>query len=232
MAERIQQLVNGHRELTHAVSHELRTPIARMRFGLEMLEQSEAPSQNQRYLSGLSEDIDELEALVGELLTYARFERNAPMGKRESIMLVPWLNELLCQAQAYAGNKGLQLDTERCPDQQTLRCCPREIARVLHNLLRNACRYAVQGVRVSVVVDTAVCIRVEDDGLGIAALDRERIFEPFTRLEDSRNRATGGYGLGLAIAKRIVDAHHGEITVVDSSLGGACFRVRLAHDKT
>lgn len=228
MAERIQQLINGHRELTNAVSHELRTPIARMRFGLEMLEQSEASKQNQRYLSGLNQDVEELESLVGELLTYARFERNAPMGKQASILLIPWLKALLGQAQAYAEGKTLQLDIEQCPAQQTIVCCQRDIARVLHNLLRNGCRYAVQRVRVTVSVDQGLSIRVEDDGPGIPEADRERIFEPFTRLEDSRNRATGGYGLGLAIAQRIVEAHEGDIVVQDSSLGGVCFRVYLA----
>ncbi len=225
MAKRIQQLVKGHRELTNAVSHEIRTPIARMRFSLEMLEQSDTPKQNQHYLSGLYEDIDELESLVGELLTYARFERNAPMGQQESILLLPWLNELLRQAQAYAGGKTLKLDTEQCPPQQTLMCCPREIARVLHNLLRNGCCYALQEVRITVIIDGTISLLVEDDGPGIPLADRERIFEPFTRLEDSRNRATGGYGLGLAIAKRIVDAHKGSLFVQDSSLGGACFQV-------
>jgi signal transduction histidine kinase len=89
MAERIQQLINGHRDLTNAVSHELRTPLARMRFGLEMLEQNASTGKNQRYMKGLYQDIDELEELVGQLLTYARFERNAPMGKQESIVLIP-----------------------------------------------------------------------------------------------------------------------------------------------
>ena len=106
-------------------------------------------------------------------------------------------------------------------------CCPRDIARVLHNLLRNACRYAEHRVHITVIVDDGINILIEDDGLGIPAEDRERIFEPFTRLEDSRNRSTGGYGLGLAIAKRIIDAHQGKITVQDTVLGGACFRIRL-----
>jgi signal transduction histidine kinase len=82
-------------------------------------------------------------------------------------------------------------------------------------------------VRLSVIVNDGINILIEDDGTGIPAEDRERIFEPFTRLEDSRNRSAGGYGLGLAIAKRIIDAHHGKITVQDSALGGACFRIRL-----
>lgn len=227
MAGRIQQLISGHRDLTNAVSHELRTPLARMRFGLEMLEQNATTGKNQRYMSGLYQDIDELEELVGELLTFARFERNAPMGKQESIILIPWLNALQHQAQAYADNKLLQLNAAQCPDQQTIHCCPRDIARVLHNLLRNACRYAEHRVHITVIVDDGINILIEDDGLGIPVEDRQRIFEPFTRLEDSRDRSTGGYGLGLAIAKRIIDAHHGEITVQDTPLGGVCFRIRL-----
>ena len=166
MAGRIQQLISGHRDLTNAVSHELRTPLARMRFGLEMLEQNTTTGKNQRYMNGLYQDIDELEELVGELLTYARFERNAPVGKQESIVLIPWLNTLQHQAQAYADNKLLQLNTEQCPDQQTIHCCPRDIARVLHNLLRNACRYAEHIVRITVIVDDGINILIEDDGSG------------------------------------------------------------------
>jgi signal transduction histidine kinase len=232
MTERIQQLINGHRDLTNAVSHELRTPLARMRFGLEMLDKNKSLSQNQRYMSGLYEDIDQLEELIGELLTYARFERNAPMGQQETVILIPWLNKILDREQAYTESKVLQLNTEQCPYQQTLNCCPREMERVLHNLLRNALQFAVQVVCITVmVVDDEINILIDDDGPGIPANDRERVFAPFTRLEDSRNRSTGGYGLGLAIAKRIIDAHHGVITVHDSTLGGACFRIQLSAVK-
>jgi two-component system sensor kinase ParS len=102
---------------------------------------------------------------------------------------------------------------------------PQFMARALLNLLRNAIRYARQRVEVSIEhTDNGrwrLC--VDDDGPGIPAADRVRIFEPFTRLDEDRSRATGGFGLGLAIVRRVAEWHHGTVEASDSPLGGARF---------
>ena len=102
------------------------------------------------------------------------------------------------------------------------------LARALSNLLRNAQKYAASAIRVTARRDgTRVTISVEDDGPGIPREERERIFEPFYRLDRSRDRATGGFGLGLSIARKAVLLHGGALQVGDSALGGAQLTVVL-----
>ena len=110
---------------------------------------------------------------------------------------------------------------------------PRLMARALGNVLQNARRYAKQRVEVDAAINADTCrIVIDDDGPGIPEADRARIFEPFTRLDTSRNRDSGGYGLGLAIAQRIAQWHGGNIGVEDSPLGGARFVISWPVHRT
>ncbi len=222
MAERIQALVDSHRNLTNAVSHELRTPIARMRFGLEMLERADSPQERGRHLAGMDKDVGELEALVEELLAFARFEREG-CEQQDLDDLSAWLRQR-CHKE-YTHQK---LDPDcSAPDGLASRLDPRLMARALGNLLRNADKYAAGRIRVMAGQETDVTwIEVHDDGPGVPGDERERIFEPFTRLDRSRDRETGGHGLGLAIVRRILELHGGSVQVTDSDLGGACFRLQ------
>ena len=105
---------------------------------------------------------------------------------------------------------------------------PRLTARALQNLLRNAMRYCDHRIQVGVNVTPQGCeLWVDDDGIGIAEADRERVFEPFYRLDRSRDRATGGFGLGLAISRRALEAQGGTLKLEQSPLGGARFRLWL-----
>jgi signal transduction histidine kinase len=224
MADRIQQLIASHKELTNAVSHELRTPLARLRFGMEMLQTAPDASTRARHIDGMNTDIDELEGLIAELLTYARFDRATPELKLEHQDLAHWLNETANRAWTAKNDIALHIypthiSGDTCTDFE-----PKLMARALGNVLQNAQRYAVQRVELSSDVNADRCrIVVDDDGPGIPSADRARIFEPFTRLDTSRNRDSGGYGLGMAIAQRIAHWHGGKIAVEDSPLGGARF---------
>ncbi len=223
MADRVSHLVTGHRELTNAVSHELRTPIARMRFGLDMLSNSNEDSR-ERYLGGLNSDVDELEDLVNELLRYARFERLKTTEDFETIEVIPWLENIIEQTSSYMSDKTFIHFFNGLPLNLTTQINPRHFARAIHNLLRNASLYGNQTISLSLFVKKDLLqIRIEDDGIGIPVEDRERIFNAFTRLDISRHRKTGGHGLGLAITKKIIEAHQGSIHISDSRLGGACF---------
>jgi hypothetical protein len=109
---------------------------------------------------------------------------------------------------------------------------PRLTARALQNLLRNATRYCEKRIQVGVLVSDDGCeIWVDDDGIGIPDDERERVFEPFYRLDRSRDRATGGFGLGLAISRRAIEGQGGTLTVGQSALGGAQFKIRLAGEE-
>ncbi len=226
MADRIQQLISSHKELTNAVSHELRTPLARLRFGMEMLQNAPDAETRRRHLDGMNTDIDELDGLIAELLTYARFDRATPELKLESQDLAAWLNEIV--QRAWSGERHIALHVHPAPIAGAA-CTdfePKLMARAFGNLLQNAQRYATKYVEVSCNVTADTChIAIDDDGPGIPTADRARIFDPFTRLDTSRNRDSGGYGLGLAIAQRIAAWHGGNISVEDSTLGGARFLI-------
>ena len=229
MAARIEGLIANQRELTNAVSHELRTPIARLSFELDQLKQLPDASQNRELIADMYADLGELEEMVSELLTYASLERGATVIKRENIQAANWLDSVVGSVALEAEAAGVQLLIGECR-LDTVRIVPRFMARAVINLLRNAIRYAEQRVEVT-LVRTGDCyeVQVNDDGPGVPAHGREKIFEPFSRLDASRDRRTGGFGLGLALVRRVSQSHGGQVEVGDSPWGGASFRMTWAH---
>jgi two-component system sensor kinase ParS len=124
---------------------------------------------------------------------------------------------------------GVQLSIGDCRV-DTVSIEPRFMARAVINLLRNAIRYAEQRVEVSLLRNGEDYeVRVSDDGPGVPLQGREKIFEPFSRLDASRDRRTGGFGLGLALVRRVSQSHGGQVEVGDSAWGGALFRMTWAH---
>ncbi len=224
MADQIEMLISSHKELINAVSHELRTPISRIRFGLERVYDGDALERT-RHISGIRKDINELEDLVTELLSYAKMEGSRSQGRLPQYPLLPWIEALVALAQETLTvpitfvHEGLDRSSIASFD-------PRLLERALHNLLQNANRFARSGIQLTLAADaTEVKLIVEDDGPGIPEKDRERIFEPFVRLDSSRNREFGGYGLGLAIVRQIARHHHGWVTARPSSSGGAALEM-------
>ena len=226
MADRIQQLITSHKELTNAVSHELRTPIARLRFGVEMVESSTHPDEKARYVEGVHRDLDDLDGLVSELLTYARFDGKSFDLQMVEQDIVPWLKDVTEQM---GGEVSAHLRHDLPAGAKLVaRFEPRHLRRALGNLIHNASRYGNGVVRLSLEQQAAGClIHVDDDGPGIPDAERERVFEPFSRIDSSRSRESGGYGLGLAIVKRVMDSHRGSVTISSSPLGGSRFTIRL-----
>ena len=230
MADRIQGLISSHKELTNAVSHELRTPIARLRFGMEMLETSTDADDRHRYRESMNNDIDELDHLVAELLSYARFDRDQPVIKFQRLEIYSWLDEVI--REAIIGVDDLVIDFE-IADQELryARFDPVLMARALGNLLQNAKRYANSEVKIIFSRDNGCYqLKVDDDGSGIPKYERGRIFDAFKRLDASRDRCTGGYGLGLSIVQRITYWHGGEVSVADSPSGGASLIMRWPEE--
>jgi signal transduction histidine kinase len=224
MAGRIQRLISSHRELTRAVSHELRTPISRIRFGLEMANTADSDPDRKFCLDEIGQDVDELEALVAELLIYARFERETPELDQETLEMAPWLIQTVNVAKNGSSQVSISCRIEPVAKDLAAKIAPCYMARVVSNLIANAGRYAKSQIVVSLEKkDNACMIHVDDDGPGIAEADRKRIFEPFVRLDASRDRDTGGSGLGLAIVQRIVTMHRGTVWTETSPLGGARF---------
>ncbi|MFV2060129.1 MAG: ATP-binding protein [Gammaproteobacteria bacterium] len=224
MADRIKKLIDSHKELTNAVSHELRTPISRLRFGIEMLKQSKDQGTTQKYIDSMNTDIDELDSLVSELLTYAQFDREKPELKLESLHFESWINNFTEHHRLGIFEINLHLDKTNDLENKQITIDSKLIHRAISNLINNAIRYAKNDIRISAShnSDTFI-ISVEDDGPGVPEDDRNKILEPFTRLDFSRDRRSGGCGLGLSIVKQIAIWHNGKITISDSTLGGAKF---------
>lgn len=229
MAERIESLIANQRELTNAVSHELRTPIARLSFELDQLKQQADPRQCLALITDMYADLGELEEMVSELLTYASLERGATQVTQENIEAHSWLDSVIGSVALEAEAEGVQLSLRTC-EVDFIQIEPRFMARAVINLLRNAIRYAERRVEVSLVkFGSGYEVRVCDDGPGIPEEGRAKIFQPFIRLDASRDRRTGGFGLGLALVQRVCQWHGGQVQVVDSEWGGASFRMSWAY---
>lgn len=223
MADRIEALLVSQKQLLHSVSHELRTPIARLEFALELLDAKANDPALRKRIADMEGDVLELNSLVNELLGMARLDsERAP--HRETVDLAELLRTL--EASLPPGQPQLAIDC--APDAGTIEADPRLLGRALSNLLRNAQKYAAASIRMTARRDAGrVTIAVEDDGPGIPVDERERIFEPFYRLDRSRDRATGGFGLGLSIARKGVLLHGGTLQVETAPSGGARFVVVL-----
>ncbi|MDB4729869.1 ATP-binding protein [bacterium] len=229
MADRIQELLGSQRQIIQAVSHEMRTPTARIGFALEMLAESKTEEDRQRRIASLNEDLADMDALLEELLTFLRFEDGAQALDLESLNLLAMVSETERRVQRFRPE--LNITTQTLPEGMATLEAPvsrKYFPRVLENLLMNAMRHAKSNISVQVIPgDSLVEIHIDDDGFGVPDDQTARIFEPFVRLDPSRDRQTGGTGLGLAITKRIIDQHQGTITVSKSPLQGARFTILL-----
>jgi len=219
MAKRITQLLLEQTQLVNAVSHELRTPMSRLRFSLAMLDNT-----NPEQIEGISNDLQEMETLVDEMLNYSRIETLEQAHSKTMVNI----SELLInqvEKQKRSTDKSLTLTL---PDDLSCLCNGHLIERASQNLITNAIRYADSLVEIKATIqNNQLIISVSDDGCGIDGKDQESIFQAFTRLDKSRNKEQGGFGLGLAIVKRIMDWHKGYCTIEKSHLGGAKFCLML-----
>ncbi|WP_404340620.1 ATP-binding protein [Pseudoalteromonas mariniglutinosa] len=224
MQQRIQHLLAAQQELTSSVSHEFRTPLARLKFATAILKDRIEDEKAYRYIDNMQADVAELESLVSEMLEYARLDSQQPSLIFENCDLTDLLNTLITKL-SFASNIAI---TVNAPAQVNYQCDPHFISRCLQNLLGNALKYAQQQIRISLVEHThQVHILVEDDGPGIDESQWQSIFKPFTRLDKSRDKKTGGFGLGLAIVAKIIIWHKGQYEVCKSPLGGAKFIIQL-----
>ncbi|UXI02172.1 ATP-binding protein [Photobacterium sp. TY1-4] len=218
MAERLKRLFLSQKHLTNAVSHELRSPIARLRFQLEMLIDEKDEAAIQSYIAGMSEDLDDMDEMIDEMLTYAKMERTEPLVQLERIAICQWLQS---QQQYLLGEIDMAMRLKLPTAEVQVAADPALLSRLLRNLVSNAGHYAVETLVVGIdVTDDSCCLWVDDDGPGIPQEQRQQLFEPFTRLDSSRNKNSGGYGLGLAIVAQIARCHRGQVEIQESAYGG------------
>ena len=172
----------------------------------------------------MGEDLDELDNLIDSSLTYARFEREQPELNLTPVEIAPWLEEKVESLRILGRSIELTVEGHALPEGQRVELDLKSMPYALTNLLRNALKYARSKITVSAeVVAEQILIHVDDDGIGIPEDERKRVFYAFTRLDRSRDRTTGGYGLGLAIVRLVMEQHGGTAKADESPLGGARF---------
>jgi signal transduction histidine kinase len=212
MAEKVTKTLESQRHLLSAVGHDLRTPLTAMRINLEFVEDSELRE-------GLMRNLDELQAMTEQVLAAAK---GAGGEQRRSVDLSA-LVESLCSDLDEMGEP-VKWDLAY---PAALNCRPNEIRRAVRNLIENAIAY---GAEAEVTIKDAPGgyeIQVEDRGPGIPDEYQQRVFEPFVRLESSRNIETGGTGLGLTLVKAIAEGHGGDVVLENREDGGLRARMRL-----
>ena len=240
MAEKTEGMIRAKKDMLHVVSHELRTPLARLRFGLELMDTAEDESQKKALRASLDHSIEELDAIVAEVLEYVRNENSATHLERVWIGVQQAFLQTIRGSEQQASRVEFQWVFPDDPPQSHVFADRIAFHRVLGNLVSNALRYARRTICIRVYrVPTSpgktdvgqVCLEVQDDGPGIAPEDCQRVLEPFVRLEGTDRAAVGsqasnhaGLGLGLAIVDRILQQHGGQVTIDQGSLGGC--RVR------
>ncbi|MDU9392102.1 ATP-binding protein [Pseudomonas japonica] len=228
MAQDLEQLLTQQRELLNAVSHELRTPLTRLDFGLVLL-YDELPAASRKRLMQLVGHVRELDELVLELLSYSRLQTPGQVVERVEVSLLEFIDSILGSFAEELDGRGVCWEVRGGAELQRFALDPRLTARAVQNLIRNAMRYCDRRLLLELSQDGQgnCLISVEDDGIGIPEHEREQIFQPFYRLDRSRDRATGGFGLGLAISRRVIESQGGRLEVGQSELGGARFGIFL-----
>lgn len=232
MADRVTELLRAERELLANVSHELRTPLARIRVALDLAAEGDAEVA-QESLGEIAGDLDELERLISDILTTARLDlldasstKGIPPLRREHLDSGQLIEQAATRFRSAHPERALLVEQgEPLPH---IDADPVLLRRVIDNLLENAHKYTEQPDAPIVLRargGAALQVEVIDQGIGIASSDLPHVFRPFFRADKSRTRATGGLGLGLALSKRIVDAHSGSLSL--SSVAGEGTRAVL-----
>lgn len=212
MRDRLKRQLEQRTLMLAGVSHDLRTPLTRLKLQLAMAPDTAETAQ-------LRDDIEEMERMIEGYLTFAR-------GDGDETAVMSDIASIVSRLAANIRRQGKEIEVD-CPEKIMWRVRPVAIERAIGNIINNAASYATKTdlkVRGS---DGLLEIVVDDNGPGIKAADRDDVFKPFYRLEKSRNKKTGGVGLGLSITQDIVHSHGGEIELLDAPAGGLRVRITL-----
>lgn len=220
--KQVSQLMATQRELTGAVAHEFRTPLSRLKFALAV-----KPKPGSEPWSEMNSDVNELEKLVQEMLSFTSMEVHQPELNMSEIPLYDLISQLIenLSSEQLNGRK-VVLSGHNA----TIVADEHYLSRAIENLLLNALRYSKETVAAEIEAsNSGIALHINDDGCGIPKHLREKVFEPFFRPDEGRDRKRGGAGLGLAIVKRIMQWHNGQCAASESSMGGAKLTLLFKH---
>jgi two-component system sensor histidine kinase CpxA len=223
MAERIDGLVSSEKRMLRDISHELRSPIARMQVALE-LARDKLDEEGSDEIDRIELEAARLDDLIAEILALVRFDVQEMDLRYEKLDLVEGLRLVVDDARFEGAD--IALETNNI-EKAMVQVNPQMMRSAFENVVRNALKYTTDKVEVSLQKNGGYEISVRDHGPGVDRKELEKLFEPFYRVEDSRDRRTGGFGLGLAIAKRSAKAHGGDITASNVDGGGLLVTIRL-----
>ncbi|HUD97941.1 MAG TPA: ATP-binding protein [Bryobacteraceae bacterium] len=218
MADRIQTLVDAEHRLLLDISHELRSPLARLRVAVELARSGE---NREAHLDRIDKEAERLNSLVGGLLQVTRAEGDPGSLRREPVRLDRLLEKLAADSSLEAAAHGSEVRLVS-PPPVTIQGDAELLQRAVENVIRNAIRHAPEATAVEVSLETATdraVVRVRDYGPGVPEEALPRIFDAFYRVESDRDRASGGAGLGLSIARRAVELHQGTIRARNAAPG-------------
>ena len=223
MVSRVKEMIHARDQLLLDVSHELRSPLTRMKVALALL-----PEHDNK--ANLEADVKEMETMISELLELERLRTPHGLRKQEQDV-VPIVHEI---AQLFENRTpGVHLMAR--PETIFANVDDEKLRTVLRNLLDNAFKYSLPDSQPVILFvsenQDCVVIRVQDDGQGVPEAQMANIFEPFFRIDPSRSKKTGGYGLGLSMCKRIIEAHGGTIQATNNAVRGASFAVTIPAAK-
>ncbi len=229
MADKISSLIYTNKALTNAVAHELRTPIFRIQWQAELLQEGNLLPEQKKRVTSIIEDIDEMDAMVNELLYYAKVERADIKLKVVNVAIEEWLSNIITKWNSHNQSNIYVIDST---PNGYLDCDPYILTQAINNLIGNANKYCRSSIYLSYQVKNGYWnITVEDDGDGIPEEHWPFIFDAFYSANSSRNKENEGFGLGLAIVKQIIKLHDGRIEISNSVFGGAKFTLFLPVEK-